>query len=290
VNNHKCVLSCEPFLKYVPTRTCLQTCIAPYYGNPVNFTCDLLCPEGYFGRNTTRRCDTTCLSLSFADPSIRICVAECPGSPLLYADSRTSQCLDYCVSPLFAYEVDFTCRSSCPNMTTAGGQTLVYLADASNRKCVLQCVNAVISFADYKSNECTQFCPNGTFANNYTKECVNTCPNVPIDTYSDNSSRICMGVCMPGSFGMADTLNCVAHCWWPYYADPTTHRCVDFCPGGYFAENSTATCRTTCPSMSYADPVTHRCLATCPWLQKYYNFNGNWTCLLSCPPGYFASD
>jgi hypothetical protein len=42
--------------------------------------------------------------------------------------------------------------------------------------------------------------------------------------------------------------------------------------------------------MSYADPVTRRCLATCPWLQKFYNFDGNWTCLLSCPPGYFASD
>lgn len=119
--NHLCVLTCNPYMKYMPTRTCLQTCLAPYYGNIVNFTCDLLCPEGYFGRNTTRRCETTCLSLSFADPSLRVCVAVCPGSPLLFADTRSNQCLDYCTSPLFAYEVDFTCRSSCPNITIALG-------------------------------------------------------------------------------------------------------------------------------------------------------------------------
>lgn len=87
---------------------------------------------------------------------------------------------------------------------------MVYLADASNRLCVLSCVNAVISFADYTKNECTQFCPNGTFASNYTKECVPTCPNEPNDTFSDNTSHICMDVCLPGSYGMSSKLNCVA--------------------------------------------------------------------------------
>ena len=138
-------------LKYVPTRTCLSTCLAPYYGNPVNFTCDLLCPVNYFGRNDTRRCDTGCYNGSFSDPSIRICVSNCPGSPLLYADGRTFQCLSFCTSPLFGYERDLTCRASCPNVTV-NGRNLVYLADASNRLCVLQCVNAEISFADYNRN------------------------------------------------------------------------------------------------------------------------------------------
>jgi hypothetical protein len=34
---------------------------------------------------------------------------------------------------------------------------------------------------------------------------------------------------------MASKLNCVAECWWPFFADPTTRRCVDLCPRGYFA-------------------------------------------------------
>jgi hypothetical protein len=181
-----------------------------------------------------------------------------------------------------------TCISSCPNLTQ-NGSNRVYLADASNRLCVLSCVNAVISFADYAHNECTQYCPNGTFASNYTKECVPVCPNDPNDTFSDNTSHICMDVCLPGSFGMSSTLNCVASCWWPFFADQTTRRCVDFCPLGYFAENSTATCRRTCPQYSYADPVTHRCLTQCPTLQFYFNYKLNWTCLLSCPSGFFAN-
>jgi hypothetical protein len=75
--------------------------------------------------------------------------------------------------------------------------------------CVLECVNAVISFADFIHNVCTQYCPSGFFADNYTKKCVPVCPNVPNDTFSDNNSHICMGVCLPGTYGNHDTLNCV---------------------------------------------------------------------------------
>jgi hypothetical protein len=162
------VPACLTNLEYMPNRTCLDKCAAPYYGNTANLTCDLLCPPGTYGRNDTQICDTGCPGGSFSDPSIRICVSNCPSSPLLFADSRYNQCLDYCMSPLFGYEVDLTCRSSCPNVTV-WGKTLVYLADDSNRLCVLACVNKVISFADYANNECTSFCPNGTFANNFTK-------------------------------------------------------------------------------------------------------------------------
>lgn len=173
---HLCILNCTPNYQYLPNRTCLTTCEYPYYGNPINFTCDLLCPQNYFGRNDTRMCDTGCPSGSFADPTIRICVNDCPSYPPLFADSRFKQCLTFCSTPLFGYEVNMSCISSCPNISQ-GNRTLIYLADASNRLCVLSCVNAVISFADYTKNECTQFCPNGTFASNYTKECVPTCPN-----------------------------------------------------------------------------------------------------------------
>ena len=87
---------------------------------------------------------------------------------MLYADDRTNECLSGCISPLFAYQGDMTCQSSCPNVTQ-NGTDLVYLADASNRMCVLSCTNALISYADYTSNECVAQCPSGSFASNYTK-------------------------------------------------------------------------------------------------------------------------
>jgi hypothetical protein len=96
-------MSCTPEFAYLPNRTCLATCEAPYYGNPLTFTCDLVCPLNYYGENTTRLCMTSCPSGSFSDPSIRICVAVCPTSPSLYADSRSYQCLPSCSTPLFAY-------------------------------------------------------------------------------------------------------------------------------------------------------------------------------------------
>lgn len=99
-----------------------------------------------------------------------------------------------------------------------------------------------------------------------------------------------MDVCLPGSYGMSLTLNCVQDCWWPYYADSTTRQCVEFCPKGYFAENSTAICRSTnCPSNSFADPITRRCLTMCPALHLLFNYRGNWTCLTGCPAGYYAN-
>jgi len=151
----------------MPNRTCMARCEPPYYGNMdifTTYTCDLLCPLNKFGRNDTQQCSSNCPNLSYADPSIRICVANCPSYPLLYADDRYNKCLPECSFPLFGFLPNLTCLSSCP---TIGNMT--YLADDFNRLCVLSCVNRLISYADYSNNVCTQFCPNGTFASNYTK-------------------------------------------------------------------------------------------------------------------------
>ena len=148
-------------------------------------------------------------------------MVECSIYPTLFADDRTNECVAVCASPLFANTEDRKCIDSCANVSA-----LVYLADSSNRKCVLECVNEEISFASYSSNECTSLCPLGTFASNLTKECVPSCPVIPNDTFSDNSSRICMDVCHVGSYGDPENLNCVVGCWWPRYADPTTRLCV----------------------------------------------------------------
>lgn len=231
---------------------------------------------------------TGCPASSFADPSIRICVAVCPDHPSLYADDRTNQCLTGCATPRFADDVTRTCATGCTNITV-GSVVFRYLADPFVRRCVLECNNEPISFADYGNNLCTKQCPSGSYANNYSKECVSTCPNVPNDTYSDNNSRICMDQCLPGEYGYQATLNCVRYCWWPYFADPTTRTCVQFCPDGYFGDNFTATCGPTCPTNSFADPVTHRCLARCPALHQYFDYAGNWTCLKTCPGGYYAN-
>ena len=85
-------------------------------------------------------CQLTCPNNSYADPSIRICVAECPSYPSLYADDRTNQCLQSCATPLFAEDQNRTCSATCPNVTV-GLVVYRYLADPFVRACVLECNN-----------------------------------------------------------------------------------------------------------------------------------------------------
>ncbi len=81
-------------------------------------------------------CSPNCPNDSYADPSIRVCVAECPAHPSLFADDRTNQCLPRCQAPLFSYDPTRQCVSSCPNITL-GAVEFRYLADPFVRGCVL---------------------------------------------------------------------------------------------------------------------------------------------------------
>lgn len=81
-------------------------------------------------------CSPTCPNNSYADPSIRICVAQCPAHPSLYSDDRSNKCLPGCATPLFAFDPTRECVPSCPNITN-GTAVFAYLADPYVRACVL---------------------------------------------------------------------------------------------------------------------------------------------------------
>ncbi len=150
----------------------------------------------------------------------------------MFADDRDNTCVPICASPRYGFTLNRTCIPSCPNISGT-----IYLADRYSRRCVLECVDQVDHYADYANNVCTDFCPNGTYASNDTKDCVSVCPNIPNDTFSHNTTRMCLDVCPFGTYGYAATLNCVDECWLPLFGDPTTSLCVLFCPDGLFAQN-----------------------------------------------------
>lgn len=66
---------------------------------------------------------------------------------------------------------------------------------------------------------CIDHCPDGTYADNSTRQCVNACPTQPV-TYADNDTNKCVTGC-PSSPN--------------YYADPLLMKCVFNCSGGLFA-------------------------------------------------------
>ena len=48
-------------------------------------------------------CTQHCPNLTFADPSTRICQANCPSHPILFADTRSNRCVPICTYPLFGF-------------------------------------------------------------------------------------------------------------------------------------------------------------------------------------------
>ena len=77
-------------------------------------------------------------------------------------------------------------------------------------------------------------CPDGTYADYYSKTCVSTCPAVT-KQYADDSTNLCVNVCPldPDYFG--EDLNdgnrkCVLSCTLSnVYADPITRTCIKYC-------------------------------------------------------------
>ena len=152
-------------------------------------------------------------------------------------------------------------------------------------------------------------CPNGTFFNNDTYQCLSVCPldtNTNHQLYGDNSSATAEHKCVnatdcPYGYYADDNLglcvsactenqwihgkNCLPQCPDGYYGNPSTLTCVlpAGCPTNYYADNETVSCVSECQG-SFGDASTHRCVFVCPIVSsvKYYADPVTRKCSTSC--------
>lgn len=210
----------------------------------------------------------------FADNSTQQCVVECPHIPSLYGDitDAVPECVFACQNASY-YTLNTTrlCVDWCPEP---------YFGDPITGDCALHCPILHSLYADNVTRTCSPTCPNVTingssyftYADDSTKNCVFTCPFNP-STYGDNSTSTCVKRCPDGSFGDNDTRLCLKTCFFGVlfngikkytFADNQTNFCLAVCPAGSWADNLTFTCTDNCTLGSYADNSTWKCVTMCP--------------------------
>lgn len=89
--------------------------------------------------------------------------------------------------------------------------------------------------------------------------------------FAQNLSRICVTVCVNGTWGYTAYQECVedpSDCG-SQWADNSTNRCVDVCPANVG---------------TFADPVSEFCVPLCPNVPDlYFSDYSTRTCVLRCP-------
>lgn len=89
-----------------------------YFAYDINNTCVSVCPSGYFGDFSTGTCVLQCPQtiLQFADPSVNLCVNQCPLFPETYgliAIDGYRTCVVNCTNDQYADPISRLCVSFC---------------------------------------------------------------------------------------------------------------------------------------------------------------------------------
>jgi hypothetical protein len=135
------------------------------------------------GYNDTRSCEGSCPHPYFADWTNHLCKSNC--TPLYnYMPNRT--CLATCEIPFYGNGQTHTCDLICPpgyfgrndtRMCDTGCPSLSY-ADPSIRICVADCPTYPLLYADYRTNQCLDYCQQPLFGSQINQTCVSSCPNM----------------------------------------------------------------------------------------------------------------
>jgi hypothetical protein len=179
------------------SRTCASACPnvsgIPTYAEDSTKTCVWKCPftPSRYGVNSTNRCEHTCPSGSFGDNDTRLCLATCFFGVVFnnitkysFGENTTKFCLLQCPPGSWADNLTFLCVSQC---------SLGFSADNSTWKCVLMCPANPVSFAMISTRSCVHSCPNGFFASDVGRVCLNgTCPTRPYFYYRDYQNNQCV--------------------------------------------------------------------------------------------------
>jgi hypothetical protein len=244
-----CVSHCVTPLRWADphTRLCQAVCSAsanpPLYSENFGFTCvsALHCPTSpsmTFGDNVTRSCLSNCTNGTFGDPVSRSCLTQCQnvsvtGTSTYYSDISTGQYLCVVVCPILPALFGLNATNTCVSQCPAP----LYGDQTGNRTCLAVCplIGSTVYFAQNLSRICVTVCVNGTWGYTAYQECVES----PFDCntqWADNSTNLCVDTC-PATAGT--------------FADPTSGFCVPFCPNSpnkYFSDYSTRHCVLRCPA------------------------------------------
>ena len=260
------------------TKTCIDKCIDPNYGDTDLYMCVPVCPEGYFGENTTRLCLGNCNSVTaLAEDQNNLCVARCSNAPVRhFADWVNKQCV---------------LALDCP-IDANGDQT--YARNAS-QTCEAACITG--EWADPTTMRCVATCPTGYYGDDSTgkRVCMTSCAG--LYRYRDNSTKTCVDICPSENSTFGDEIGdiCVRTCPVNYFAQvDTNRRCVLECKATTWGNAISRICITdplvNCPTGTWADDFTHLCMGTCSASQGYYGYNATKKCVTSCPSPNFAFD
>jgi hypothetical protein len=130
-----------------------------------------------------------------------MCVSYCPDVTAYYADDSTNKCVKVCpIDPDYFGEFVNDGHRKCVDECSKSS----HFADPITRTCVEEC-NLEEGYFGYPTDgRCWLTCPTG-YGNPFTIQCVDDCPESPIQTYADNL-----------------TSTCVENCPNSTYADPST--------------------------------------------------------------------
>lgn len=197
---------------------------------------------------------------------------------MTFADNVTRSCVTNCSNGTYGDPVSRNCLAQCPTLAATG--TSNYYSDNSTGQfiCVIVCPSLPSTFGLNTTNQCVSQCPYplyGDQTNNRT--CVAVCPSMsPLGYFAQNISRICVAVCINGTWGYQSSRECVENAFYcqAQWADNTTNLCVTTCPStaGTFADPTTKFCVSLCPNLNstnstalyFADLTSRTCVQSCP--------------------------
>jgi hypothetical protein len=171
---------------------------------------------------------------------------SCPASPTLtFGDNNTRSCVTNCSLGKFGDPTSRNCVTQCPSFATTGTSTFYGDTSTGQYICVTICPILPALFGRDDTNRCVATCPSPLYGDQTAnRTCLATCPIVGSLVYfAQNTSRICVTVCITGTWGYTPFQECVE----------TSTKCL-----ALWADNTTNLCVAVCPATagSFADPTT----------------------------------
>ena len=159
------------------TKSCVSDCPDYYFRDNFLGECVQVggCSNGYYADETSRNCLMNCTGSvsTYKDSSSMSCVSQCPfGYFGDYSASYDKKCVTTCPDGWFADDSTWTCVETCPTYPS-------YYADNASKTCMSACRVELDLFAydglGVGNRTCVNPCPNGTYADIYTRRCLINC-------------------------------------------------------------------------------------------------------------------
>ena len=184
----------------------------------------------------------------------------------------------------YKYIGEDTCATICPR-----GQFINSNIDFKCQACSFIC-----QACEIRADRCIQSegCSTGFFFYNITNSCRSSCPD---GTYADLTTVQCLPCAIGCEICYGPTTNKCTKCTLNstnssilYYKQPKQNSCSQNCPTGYYPQNEgyfCDLCLEACLTCVNSPSNCTSCKNTTGII--YYNFNSS-QCMVSCPDGYYG--